>query len=189
MAEPWNAILTCLLIVLMRVGDVSIGTVRTIQVINGRRTTALVLGFFEILIWIYAVSTVVGGGIERWYYAVSYALGFATGNWVGITVERAVAQGQQVIRIFTHTPGLAWALRQQGHRVTQFTGEGRDGPVLLLYIKTERRSVRKITDAARTLDNRCFWVVEDVRQSSTPSAAQLPGAYRPTGWRSTLFKK
>ncbi|MFH1654021.1 MAG: DUF5698 domain-containing protein [Pseudomonadota bacterium] len=43
----------------MRITDVSLGTLRMINVMQGRKFQALVLGFFEIFIWILAVSQVI----------------------------------------------------------------------------------------------------------------------------------
>lgn len=43
----------------MRTLDVTLGTVRTITVVHGHKTLAVVLGFIEISIWITAVSAAV----------------------------------------------------------------------------------------------------------------------------------
>ena len=42
-----------------RCTDASLGTLRTVSIIQGRRTVAWGLGFIEILIWIFAVSRVI----------------------------------------------------------------------------------------------------------------------------------
>ncbi|MBI2420212.1 MAG: hypothetical protein HYV28_20310, partial [Ignavibacteriales bacterium] len=47
-----------ILIALMRICDVSIGTFRTILVVQGRKLYAGVAGFFEVLIWIFAIRFV-----------------------------------------------------------------------------------------------------------------------------------
>lgn len=51
-----NLILGTLLILVMRICDVSIGTVRTLMVVQGRKTLSGILGFFEVTIWILATS-------------------------------------------------------------------------------------------------------------------------------------
>jgi uncharacterized protein YebE (UPF0316 family) len=182
--------LTVLLIILLRIGDVSLGTIRTVAVINGRKTTAWVLGFFEVLIWIFAVGKVVGGAQENIYYAVAYALGFAFGNYVGLFIEQRVAMGERVIQCFTNTAGMAWSLRQQGYRVTVFTGEGRDGPVQMLYMKVKRRHVPKVLRLIRAVEPKALYVVEDVKEASNPDPVnKLPSLFRPTGWRAFSKRK
>ena len=122
-------LLMCLGIILARITDVSLGTLHTMFVVQGRRKLAWVLGFFEILIWVVVVSKVIQNLSEP-AYAVAYALGYATGNVVGITMENWLAYGEQVIRVFTRKgETIATQLRGEGFRVTTFAGEEGDGPV------------------------------------------------------------
>lgn len=158
---------TCLLIILARIGDVSLGTVRTVAVIHGRRATAWWLGFFEVLLWVVVVSAVIQTVRENLWYAVAYAFGFATGNYIGIAIEQYFAYGHQVIRIFTRCgEEMARHLREQGLGVTMFQGEGRDGPVQMLFIETARKGAVAVTRLARTIDSRCYYVVDDIRAAS-----------------------
>ena len=48
----FGVLATCLLIIVARIGDVSLGTMRTILVVQGRRWISWGLGFFEVLIWL-----------------------------------------------------------------------------------------------------------------------------------------
>ena len=174
----------CVFIMAGRVVDVSLGTLRTVSVVRGRRGVAWCLGFFEILIWVFVVSKVVQN-LDQPAYAVSYALGFATGNYIGLTLENWFAFGEQVVRIFTREgPAITAALRTERFRVTSFAGEGRDGPVQLLFIEAPRRAIERVIGSARRIDPTCFYVVDDVRAvSRRPSVA-----YEPTGWRAVLKK-
>lgn len=180
-----TVLVTCLLIIAARITDVSLGTLRTVNVIQGRRGVSWVLGFFEILIWIFAVSKVIGN-LQQPAYAISYALGFATGNYVGMTFEKWIAFGEQVVRVFTREgPKMAAQLRSEGFRVTSFEGEGRDGMIHMLFIEIPRRKTADIIEFARQLDPKCFYVVDDVRMASLASIT----LHEPTGWRAILKKK
>ncbi|NUN13360.1 MAG: DUF2179 domain-containing protein [Myxococcales bacterium] len=179
-SEIW---LTCVFIVLARITDVSLGTLRTVAVITGRRYLAFLLGFCEILVWVFAVSKVVQN-LDRPAFAVSYAFGFALGNFLGITIENRVALGNQVLRVFTRMgKEVAETLRAHGFPVTSFLGEGRDGPVSLLFIETRRKDAVTVTRVARDIDPACFYVIDDIRMAST--AMQL---HQPTGWRAIIKK-
>lgn len=180
-----TVMLTCLLIIVGRIADVSIGTLRTVFVIQGYRSLSLVLGFFEILIWVFIVSQVVQN-LQQPAYAVSYAVGFALGNYVGMTLETWLAFGEQVVRVFTRDGHkIAAQLRSEGFRVTVFPGEGRDGPVQMLLIEIPRRKTRDIILFSREIDPKCFYIIDDVRQAVT-AMMLLP---QPTGWRAILKKK
>lgn len=182
-----DVVLTCLLIVLARITDVSLGTIRTIMVINGLRGVSWILGFFEVLVWILVVSRVISIVPDNPLYPVAYALGFATGNFIGITVEQRIAFGHQVVRVFTRKgPQVVEALRADGYAVTEFTGKGRDGPVDMLFIETERKSARDLLRDARKLDPDCFVVVDDIRLAS---AKLVEAQQQSGGWRSQLKRK
>jgi len=177
---------TCLLIIVARIADVSFGTLRTVAIVNGYRGYSLILGFFEVLIWVLAVSKVLEGLSTNVLYVLSYAFGFAAGNYVGLTLERWIAIGQQVVRVFTQEgPRVAGRLREDGHMVTELEGRGAAGPVSLLFVATSRKRAGRVGRRARELDPDCFLVVDDIRLASS---ASIPG-HNPTGWRAVAKKK
>ena len=54
----YNYFLLPFLIFVSRIMDVSIGTVRIVMVSKGERFWAPLLGFFEVLIWLLAISRI-----------------------------------------------------------------------------------------------------------------------------------
>jgi len=179
------AILTCVLICLGRAVDVTLGTLRTVFVVHGRRGVASVLGFCEVLIWVVVVSRVVQN-LQQPYYAVAYAFGFTLGTYVGITVEGWFGAGAQVIRVFTRRgPELVDTLRAGGYVVTQFEGAGREGPISLIFLQVPRRGMRPVVEQVLAVDPDCFYIVDDVRLSSGRKIRFQP----PTGWRALFRKK
>ena len=165
----WDILPTCLLIIGARICDVSLGTLRTISVVQGRRKLAPVLGFCEVLIWIFGVSQVMIN-LSHPACAISYAFGFALGNYLGMTIERRLALGEQVVRVFSHQGShLAGRLRCEGFRVTELDARGRDGPVQILFIHTARKTVNRLAERVLQLDPACFYIVDDVRLGSSVS--------------------
>lgn len=163
-----SVVATCILIFFARITDVSLGTLRTVAIIRGMRGVAWGLGFVEVLIWIVAVSKVIQN-LDHLAYALAFALGFATGNYVGLMIEQWLSIGRQAVRLFSRRGlELAASLRQEGIRVTQFEGLGKDGPVWLLYCETQRRRAPRIVRTARGVDPACFYVIDDIRSSSSP---------------------
>lgn len=175
----------------LRVVDVSLGTLRTISVVHGRITVSMLVGFFEILIWITAVSQVVLRVQEQPMLIVAYAGGFAVGNACGIALERRLAFGSCVVRMISgverqgaERTSLADRLRALGQVVTTFRGEGRDGPRTLLFTTCPRRDLERIVATATAADPALFYTVERFTQAD--HATPLP---HPTGWRAVLKKK
>ncbi len=135
MFEP-SILLTGVIVFLARICDVSIGTVRTIITVQGRTVLAFVLAIFEITIWVLVAGTVINQIREQPILVIFYACGYATGNVVGILVERKLAFGINILKVLTRRAGseIADYLRGKGQPVTVFIGEGMKGPVSELYI-------------------------------------------------------
>lgn len=159
-------LLTSVAIVLARIVDVSLATIRIIYLVRGKRVKAAFLGFFEVLIWIVVVSSVIQN-LDHPIYMVSYAFGFALGTYIGIGVEARLSSAQQVVRIFSRLGDEVTAhLRDMGFVVTQFEGSGREGPIKLLFLEVSRRRVPHVLAEAVKVDPTCFCIVDDIRQSS-----------------------
>jgi len=158
------------LIFAARVADVSLGTLRTAFIVRGKRALAFVFGFVEVLVWVAVVAKVITN-LGHPIYLIAFALGFACGTVVGITIEGWFAIGEQVIRIFSPAGTLlASALRERGFHVTEFSGTGRDGLVSLLFVQVRRRQANTVIEAARRIDPSCFYTIDDVRLASSALA-------------------
>jgi uncharacterized protein YebE (UPF0316 family) len=88
-----------LLIFAARICDVTLGTLRIIFVSRGKKLLAPLLGFFEVSIWLLAISQIMQN-LNNPVCFLAYAGGFAMGNFVGILIEDKLAMGILVIRIF-----------------------------------------------------------------------------------------
>lgn len=97
----WDITLGCVIIILARIGDVSLGTMRTVAVVSGHRGLAWLFGLLEMTIWVFAVSAVIAHIRTEPAYGLAFALGAATGNYVGVTLQRWLPFGDQVVRVFT----------------------------------------------------------------------------------------
>jgi len=182
--------LLCLLIFGLRVCDVTLGTVRTVAIVKGYLGVAVALGFFEVLIWILAVSQVIVRINESIFLAIAFAGGFAAGNAVGILVERRLAMGTSVVRILSanHGRSIAEAIRLDGHDVSIFDGDGGAGPITLVYAVAPRRKTKRMLQLARSIDPDLLYVSEPAHESFGGVAARLRPVPHATGWRA-IFKK
>ncbi len=174
-------------IFLLRIIDVSLGTVRTISMVQGHRHFSVVLGFFEVLVWVVAVSQVVARIDQSPWLAPFYAGGFAAGIWAGMAIERRLALGRYVIRLISRraAPAIVQALAGRGHVLATFAGETGDGPVHLVFVSARGGTVRDVLNTARQVDPDVFFLVEAAMDWSE-NVYPLP---HPTGWRAVLKKK
>jgi uncharacterized protein YebE (UPF0316 family) len=149
------------LIFLMRIGDVSLATVRMLMIMRNAKLWAPVVGFFEVLIWIVAAGSAIQHLHSPWHI-LGYAGGFAAGNWVGLMLEDRLAMGIASVQVFTHTQGkeLADAMRVFGLGVTQLSGHGKDGPVEMVYSVVKRKDMPTVMGLVEDLAPNSFVSVE-----------------------------
>ena len=161
-----------LLIFMARILDQSIGTIRLIVIGKGMRALAAGLGFFEVLIWLLAISQILQN-LTHWFYYIAYAGGFAMGNYVGMVIESKLALGSVILRIITHRDATALleALKDSDYGVTIMDAQGRFGPVRVLLMLVSRQEIPRVIAMVNQHNPRAFYSIEDVRFVSEGSFA------------------
>lgn len=158
------------LIFVARIGDVSIGTVRTILVIGGRPWISAFLGFFEVIIWVLAVGGVITY-LTNVFALLGYACGFAAGVIIGMFIENRLALGFRLVRVVNTDREIMLSdrLRERGFRVTRVDGHGRDGPVEIAFMIVKRRALPALRRRIAEIAPRAFVSVGQVDRPTTAS--------------------
>ena len=161
-----NYLFIPILIFLARVADVTFGTMRIIFISRGLKYLAPVVGFFEISIWLIAISQVLKEG-SPWIAFFAYALGFAFGNYVGILIEEKMAMGISVIRIITQYDAkvLIDELKMVGFRTTTVEAHGQYGDVSIIYTVSRRKEIPLALRIVNKCNPKAFYTIEDVRSA------------------------
>jgi uncharacterized protein YebE (UPF0316 family) len=152
------------LIFLSRLFDVTVGTLRIIMVSKGQKSWAPVLGFFEVLIWLIAISKIFQN-LDNWLCYVTYAGGFATGNYIGLILEEKLAVGIVKIQIITRKKAnkLIKNLVAAGYGITHHEAEGSNETVSIIYSIINRSEVQTVEEIVKTTNPKAFYSVEDVK--------------------------
>ncbi len=153
-----------LFIFFARIVDVSLGTLRIIFVTKGMRRVAPLIGFFEVFIWLLAISRIMQN-LDNWVCYVAYAAGFASGNLIGMLIEEKLAIGHEMIRVITRkdATNLIDELRETGHGVTWVNAKGVEGDVAVLYIIARRSMIREVLDLINKHNPRALYTVEAIK--------------------------
>ena len=160
-------IIDCLVIMSLRIVDVSLATTRTILLTKGKAKTAACIGFFEIIIYTKVLADIVTN-LGQWYYLIAYALGFSLGNYIGTKIERKLAFGDVQIRMIIH-PDYYYIineLRNMHFGVTTFLGEGRDGERKMILITAKRKRVNELYNYLQSNQINAFVNVNDITSYS-----------------------
>lgn len=129
-----------------KIVEVSLATVRTVLITKGERRLGAIIGFFEVILWIIIVSSVISGLAEDPLKVVVYALGFALGNYFGSMIEEKIGIGlAEIVTIVNreHGESLAEHLRDRDFAVTVLEGDGKTKPKNVLFLFLPRKRVRE----------------------------------------------
>ena len=154
-------------IFLARILDVSLGTLRIMFVSKGLRGKATVLGFIEVLIWIIIVAQIFQN-LDNWLNYIAYAGGFATGTFIGMYIEEHMKMGIQIFRIIVgrEREELIEALKENNFRVTSLDGQGKYGPVKVIFTVAKRKRWQQLANIVNQFAPNAFYSVEDVKHVS-----------------------
>lgn len=143
---------------------VTFGTVRIIFVSRGMKLLAPILGFFEITIWLFAISQIMQNLSDVSCF-LAFAGGFVTGNFLGIFIEEKLAMGNSLVRLITtkNSRELANMLTGAGFGVTCVQGHGANGPVQVLMTVVRRKEIERVTECINDFDPKAFYSIDEVQ--------------------------
>lgn len=157
-----------LLIFLARVIDVSLGTIRIIFISKGFKLLSLIIGFFEVLIWLTAINQIWSNLANFWLY-IAYAGGFAVGNYVGIWLDEKISLGHAMVRIIIrkNSRKLISELKKNNYQITVLCGQSgcEETGVKVIFSVIKRKDLKKIFEIIRKVNPKAFYTVEDIRST------------------------
>ena len=151
-------------IFLSRVLNMALDTVRMLTVVRGMRTITWILGVLQTLLFIVAIGTVLND-LSNPIKMVAYSFGFATGNVIGMNIEKKLALGFVNMTIISSLRGqeLAEKLRGQGHAVTEIPARGKDGSVEILECSLQRKFASEVQQSVLESDPNAFITSRDIQ--------------------------
>jgi len=153
-----------ILIFFARICDVSLGTIQLIFITRGYRRLAPIVGFFEILIYLAALTQIMRNLNNVTNY-IAYAGGFATGTYVGMWLDDKLSLGTVVIRIVTNRDAtdLINRFKMENYGVTAVNAMGALGPVQIILTIVKRIRVPDVVALIKQFNPQAFYTIEDVR--------------------------
>jgi len=175
----WEYVGIPLLICFARICDVTLGTIRIMYVARGIKVLAAFLGFFEVLIWLFAIGQIVSNLTNVVNY-FAYAVGYALGNYIGITIEEKLSVGVLMLRIITRKAAdkLVDSLKKAGFGITALEGKGIYGPVKVIFTVINRKDLAGAVEIIKQYNPQAVYSVQDVRSVSTAPFPRLNGDER-----------
>jgi uncharacterized protein YebE (UPF0316 family) len=166
LSDSWvfTWVLLPVLILIARIMDVSIGTLRLIFVSRGFKFYAPLLGFFEVIIWLLAIGQIMQH-LDNFMCYVAYGLGFATGNYIGIILDEKLSLGTVLVRIVPKKDPseLINRLRSKEFGASLVDIEGMTGKLKMIFAIINRKDLKEVMGIINDSNPNAFVTIEDVK--------------------------
>jgi uncharacterized protein YebE (UPF0316 family) len=153
-----------LLVFLAELCVVTIGTIKIIFVARGMKLLAPLLGFFEVSIWLFAISQILQN-LSDVGLSFAFAGGFTAGNFLGVIIEKKLAIGSVVVRVITprDVTDLIGGLHAADYGVTTIDAQGATGPVKIVFTIVRRKELEHVVSIIKAFDANAFYSVDDLQ--------------------------
>lgn len=154
-----------LLIFCARIIDQSLGIVRIILATKGLTLPAFIFGFFESFVWLLAIRQIMVQ-MDNILYYFFFAAGFASGNVLGIIIEKRLSIGFVIVRVVFQKDSAdsIKILKAKGYRLTIVDALGMDQPVKMIFSTIRRNQIKDFIETLTINNPNAFFTIEDVRQ-------------------------
>ena len=161
-----HPILVCLIVCAAKIVEISIQSLKTCMMVKGQRIKAAALGFTECAIWGLVISTIIGTLGDNLFLLLFYCVGYATGLFLGSTIEGKIALGTsnlQLIASDESTEIITEYLKANNRGYTVFAGQGSTDKMNMIFIVLPRKEASKVLKEIRKkCNNRVFVVASEV---------------------------
>ena len=156
----------CIKIFLVRIIDVSLGTVRTIFSVKGENLIASIIGFVEITVWFLIVKEALNTDANGFWITMAYAGGFSTGTYIGGLLSNKFINSNLGVQIITDEKNnhLIKELRKEGYAVSviDVKGQSNEGKYML-FIGINNKNLDHLQSIVKQIDKKAFIVVNEIK--------------------------
>ncbi len=150
-------------IFLARTVNIALDTLRFMFTLREKRGLAWVLGFIQSVIFVVVIGSVLTN-LENPLNIIGYSAGFATGNVLGMAIEKRLAIGYTHFNIISRNRSteIADALRGAGFGVTEIPARGRESSFMLIDCRVRRKDTEEVESLVLEIDPDAFITAEDI---------------------------
>lgn len=158
-------LILCIKVFFTRILDVSLGTVRTIVTVKGKNAVASMIGFFEVLVWFLIVREALNTDVDSIWIAISYALGFATGTFIGGLLSDRFISGTLTVQAILSSDNndVVASIRKAGYAVSVLDVKGQDENTnkYMLLMEIDKKRIKNLRNLIKSLDSKAFIIVNE----------------------------
>jgi uncharacterized protein YebE (UPF0316 family) len=136
------------------------------MMVKGQRLKAAGLGFIECTIWGLVISTIIGTLGDNLFLLAFYCMGYATGLFLGSTLEGKIALGTSSLQLIANeenTAKIVGYLKENSRGYTLFEGQGsKDKMTMILIVLPRREALPTLKKIRKMCENNVFVVASEV---------------------------
>lgn len=158
--------LSYFIILIGKIIEVSLSTIRIVLISKGERKIGSILAFFEITLWITIVSTVLHNLSEDPIKALIYSVGFVIGNYIGSLLEDMIGIGTAQVQIIVakeKSDEVLDAIYEAGFAYTKVDGKGRIHERSIIYTLVPRSLVKNLLMRIKTISDSTLISVHETK--------------------------
>ena len=156
----------CVLVCFAKIVEITIQSLKTCMMVKGQRLKAAGLGFVECTVWGLVISTIIGTLGDDLLLLLFYCVGYATGLFLGSTIESKIALGTSNLELIANddsTEKITEYLKSNNRGYTVLEGHGSIDKMNMIFIVLPRREAPKtIKEIRRLCDNKVFVSASEV---------------------------
>ena len=159
-------VVVCFIVCFAKIIEITIQSLKTCMMVKGQRLKAAGLGFLECTIWGLVISTIIGTLGDNLFLLAFYCVGYATGLFLGSTLESKIALGTSSLQLIANdenTEKIIEFLKERSRGYTVFGGQGSTDKMNMILIVLPRREAMPTLKAIRKMcHNNVFVVASEV---------------------------
>ncbi len=156
--------LISLTIFIARILDVSLGTIRTILLVKGRKGAASIVAFIEITIWFLIVREALALAEENPWIIIAYAAGFTAGTFIGSFISEKYISGTLNVQVISaKSEELIRVIRDNNFAVSAVDVKGLEKDVkrVMLFIEINKKDLECLRKIIKNVDEKAFVIVNE----------------------------
>ena len=161
-----HPVAVCFIVCAAKIIEITIQSLKTCMMVKGQRVKAAGLGLLECAIWGLVISTIIGTLGDNLFLLAFYCVGYATGLFLGSTLEGKIALGTSSLQLIANdenTGKIIAYLKEHNRGYTVFGGQGSKDKMNMILIVLPRREASRTLKAIRILcRNNVFVVASEV---------------------------
>ena len=161
-----SPILVCLLVCVAKIVEITIQSLKTCMMVKGQRLKAAALGFVECTIWGLVISTLISTLGDNLLLLVFYCAGYATGLFLGSTLESKIALGTSNLELIASdesTAKIIEYLKENGRGYTVFEGHGsKEKMNMIIVVLPRKETPRTLREIRRVCGGKVFVAVSEI---------------------------